>query len=43
MPVDPDTLDSLQDKYLVLHEFVRAAKNRPLTTCTARSAVCRWR
>ena len=28
MPVNPDTLAALQDKYLVLHEFVRAAKNR---------------
>jgi len=28
MPVNPDTLAALQDKYLVLHEFVKAAKNR---------------
>jgi isopentenyl diphosphate isomerase/L-lactate dehydrogenase-like FMN-dependent dehydrogenase len=28
MPVDPDTLAMLQDKYLALHEFVKAAKNR---------------
>lgn len=28
MPVTPETLAALQDKYLVLHEFVKAAKNR---------------
>lgn len=28
MPVNPETLAALQDKYLVLHEFVKAAKNR---------------
>lgn len=28
MPVNPDALAELQSKYLVLHEFVKAAKNR---------------
>jgi glycolate oxidase len=28
MPVTPEALAALQDKYLVLHEFVRAARNR---------------
>jgi len=28
MPVNPDTLAELQSKYLALHEFVKAAKNR---------------
>jgi isopentenyl diphosphate isomerase/L-lactate dehydrogenase-like FMN-dependent dehydrogenase len=28
MPVDPDTLATLQDKYLALHEFVKVAKGR---------------
>jgi glycolate oxidase len=28
MPVDPENLAALREKYLVLHEFIRAAKNR---------------
>jgi len=28
MPINPDTLAAMRDKYVVLHEFVRAAKNR---------------
>lgn len=28
MPISPDTLAAMQDKYLVLHEFVKAARNR---------------
>lgn len=28
MPISPDTLAAMQERYLVLHEFVKAARNR---------------